>query len=220
MFPDMTVMSFDMVVFYVHRRKLSSLSSNAFAGLLVSLEAPLFLAERAAVLDIVFHILYGMLYTHHKPSLAEIDAALEALIKYGVNPASYAIPLRPLYDLLLFHAQYRPIDAYALAGKYGLQDAAVAISAHLLAYDLSNISDELSVTIGPVYLLRLINLHHDRSEALKSIVLRPPASHQPTLMCGEASQAELARAWAYAAAGLAWEKLPSEKTDSLPVRDV
>ena len=202
-----------MVTFHVHSQHLLSLSSNAFAGLLANCEIPLLLAERSAVLDIVFHILYGMIYTHHSPPLAEIDAALDALIKYGVNPASHASPIHPLCALLRFHAPCLPIEAYAVAGKYSLEDAAVAISAHLLAYDFSNLSDELSIKIGPIYLRRLIGLHHDRSEALKTIILRPLATHQFTLLCGEASQAQLAREWAYAVAGLAWEKLPSEKTD-------
>ena len=204
----MSLMSSDQVIFYVHRLHLSSISSNAFAGLLPTLATSFFVTERATVLDIVLHIVYGRPYTDRNPPLSEIEAALDALIKYGVNPYAHAIPHQPLYTLLKNHAPYHPIETYAVAGKYGLEAAAVAVSAHLLAYDPSNLSDELSVKIGPVYLRRLIALHHERSNALKNIVLKPPANHRPTLMCGEASQAQLTQAWAHAAAELAWDALP------------
>ncbi|TBU24971.1 hypothetical protein BD309DRAFT_871301 [Dichomitus squalens] len=215
MFPDMGVMSSDQVIFYVHRQHLSRVSTNGFAGLLSSLATSLFLEERASVLNIAFHIMYGMPCAHYSPPLVEIEAALDALVRYGVNPYFYASPLLPLYELLLLHAPYRPIEAYALAGKYSLEEPAVAISAHLLAYDLSTLSDDLAIKIGPVYLRRLMGLHRDRTNALKAIVLRPLENHTPTLMCGEASQAQLTQAWAYAAAELAWDTLPGLSTNTL-----
>ena len=88
----MSLMSSDQVIFYVHRLHLSSISSNAFAGLLPTLATSFFVTERATVLDIVLHIVYGRPYTDMNPPLSEIEAALDALIKYGVNPYAHAIP--------------------------------------------------------------------------------------------------------------------------------
>ena len=94
----------------------------------------------------------------------------------------------------------------------------MAISGHLLAYDLSRISDALSIKMGSLYLRRLLILHTSRADALKNIVLAPPSSHPPTLICAdrEVSQARLTRAWAFAAAQLAWAHLPSEFLPSPP----
>ncbi|KAM5543291.1 hypothetical protein V8D89_003165 [Ganoderma adspersum] len=217
MVSDMAIKSPDQKEYYVHRQHLSRVSANAFAGLLTHRGFSISVLEPAAVIDIVIHTIYGMSCTHHNPSLDTIEAAIDALVKYGVAPHLYASSSQPLYMLLLLHAPYHPIEAYAVAGKYGLEDAAVAISGHLLAYNVSRISDELAIKMGPVYLRRLMNLHVNRAEALKSIVLTPPQTHPPNLMCAdsETSQARLSRAWAFAAAQLAWAALPGMSTNAL-----
>ena len=205
----MAITSCDQDTFYVHRRHLSHISTNAFAGLLNSTRFSVTVEESTAVLNVVLHTIYAydVPDTFHKPSLDTIEAAIDALLKYGITPKPYAAHPRPLYRLLLSHAPLQPIDAYALAGKHGFEDAAVAISAHLLAYDLSRITDQLSLRMGPVYLRRLVGLHQDRGKALKDIVLRPPDNHPPTVVCGPTSQAALTRAWALATAELAWWNL-------------
>ncbi|KAI1791330.1 hypothetical protein LXA43DRAFT_436990 [Ganoderma leucocontextum] len=215
MFPDLAFTCSDQTVYYVHRHHLSRISTNAFAGLLTNAAFSISVLEPATVLNTVIHTIYGMSCTHHNPSLDTIEAVLVALVKYGLAPHFYAVPSRPIYPLLLLHAPHQPIDAYALAGKYSLEDAAVTISGHLLAFDLWRITDELSIKMGPVYLRRLVDLHRDRANALKSIALRPPSNHPPTLMCGEMSQARLINAWAFAAAQLAWATLPSMSTNAL-----
>ncbi|PIL33909.1 hypothetical protein GSI_03615 [Ganoderma sinense ZZ0214-1] len=218
MFSDMAIKSPDQTEFYVHRRHLSRVSTNGFAGLLTHRGFSISVPEPTVVLNIVVHTVYGMSSTHYNPSLDTIEAAIDALVKYGVAPRVYASSSsKPLHRLLLSHAPYRPIDAYALAGKYGFEDAAIAISAHLLAYDLSQISDALSIKMGPVYLRRLVMLHTGREDALKNIVLAPPETHPPTLMCADpqTAQAELTRAWAFAAAELAWAALPGMSTNAL-----
>ncbi|KAM5543293.1 hypothetical protein V8D89_003167 [Ganoderma adspersum] len=220
MFPDMLIKSPDQTGYYVHRLHLSRVSTNAFGGLLANPASSISVLEPAAVLNVVIHTIYGMSSTHRNPSLDTIEAAIDALLKYGVAPHLYAPSSQPLYLLLLLHAPYRPIEAYAVAGKYGFEDAAVAISGHLLAYDLSRISDELSLKMGPVYLRRLVDLHNTRAQALKNIVLRPPGPHAPTLtvtcQCECAGdQSRLANSWAYAAAQLVWATLPCMSTDAL-----
>ncbi|KAM5543300.1 hypothetical protein V8D89_003174 [Ganoderma adspersum] len=215
LFSDLAVSSSDQTVYYVHRQHISGVSSNAFAGLLPNAHFSISVLEPAEVLNIVIHTMYGKSCTHHNPSLANIEAGLDALVKYGVTLTRYASPSEPLYRLLLLHAPHHPIEAYALAGRHSLEDAAVAISAHLLAYDLSLITDELSIKMGALYLRRLVDLHGDRTKALKNIIMRPPVGHPPTLMCSQMSQARLTNAWAFAVAELAWSTLPGMSTNAL-----
>ncbi|KAJ8481781.1 hypothetical protein ONZ51_g5786 [Trametes cubensis] len=140
----------------------------------------------------------------------DTEAALDALIKYGLSIAQLAAPARPLYELVRSYAPYYPIEAYALATHYRLEDLAVTISAHLLAYDVTRLSDELTVKMGPVYFARLVNLQRSRITALRNIVLRPPVMHPATPTCNADNQRELSRAWAFANAEIVWNVLPSE----------
>ena len=209
-FPDLEIVSSEKTSHCVHRQQLSRVSLNSFAGLLIDSAFSISVVEPALVLDIVLYTIYGMPFTHHNLPLNTIEAAIDALVKYGVAVRLFATPTGPLYPLLLSHAPHHPIDAYAVAGKYGFEDAAVAISAHLLAYDLFLISDELSIKMGPVYLRRLIDLHSNRSTALKDIVLRPPEAHLATAACCGETQGRLTQAWVFAATQLVWDMLPSK----------
>ncbi|KAM5533990.1 hypothetical protein V8D89_012310 [Ganoderma adspersum] len=215
LFSDLAVSSSDQSVYYVHRQHLSGISTNAFAGLLPDAPFSISILEPAAVLNIVIHIMYDRSCTQYNPSLDNIEAALEVLIKYGVTPHLYASPSQPLYQLLLLHAPHHPINTYALAGQHSLENVTVAISAHLLAYDLSLITDGLSIKMGAVYLRRLVDLHCDRTKALKNIVMRPPGAHPPTLTCSQMSQARLTNAWAFALVDLVWSTLPGMSTNAL-----
>ena len=211
--PDLALVSSDQHVICVHRHRISCTSHNAFAGLLADSKASaVFLPEPSSVLEVIVAVLYDVPAVSCVPSLETTEAALAALTKYGIPPHLHAFPGKLLYQLLLLHAPYRPIEAYALAGRYRLECAAVAISGHLLAYDTSQLSDDLAVKMSTVYFRRLFDLHHDRLSALKSIVFRPPAEHEPTPQCGEqsGSRARLKEGWAFAVAQLAWDKMPSE----------
>ena len=166
--------------------------------------------EPAEVLNIVVHTIYGMSPLEFRPSFETISAALDALVRYGLPPKRYAGAGQPLYELIVFTAPLRPIDTYALAAKHDLEDAAAATSAHLLAFPLPTISDELATRIGRIYLKKLFFLHFGRIEALKHALLQPPASHPETPDCSLAQQRCLTRAWALAAAHIVWDAGPSE----------
>ncbi|KAI0373459.1 hypothetical protein BV20DRAFT_1033801 [Pilatotrama ljubarskyi] len=208
-FPDIALISSDSTVFHAHTRRLLSASTNAFAGYLAQPVGSIALPESAAVLNVVLHLIYGMFCLHFQPSFESTEAALDALNKYGV-PVSQLASSQPLYQLILSYAPYYPIEAYALAAHYQLEDAAVAVSGHLLAYDMSKLTDELTVKMGPLYLARLIGLHQSRARALRDIALRPPASHPPTSTCSDEEQAKLQRGWAFANADIVWQVLPSK----------
>ncbi|KAJ8489320.1 hypothetical protein ONZ51_g2985 [Trametes cubensis] len=213
--PNLEITSADDVHFHVHRRRLLLASDNAFGGLLRDPVFSLTVPEPAAVLNIVLNVTYGMFCVSHLPSLESIEAALDAVIKYGLPIAQLAKPSYPLYELVRSYAPYYPIEAYAIAAHYQLEELAVAISAHLLAFDLSRISDELTVKMGPLYFSRLANLHRGRMTALRNIVLQPPAMHPITPVCNEETQRELSRAWAFASAEIVWNALPNISTYAL-----
>ena len=206
--PDLVVEASDGTRFHVHTDTLTQSSNNSFDGLLPSTHGSLTLSESPEVLDIALHILYEKAFSAPLPRLNILEDALEALVKYGAHLPILAAPPLPLYALLLQHAPSSQIETYALAAHYDLEDAAVAISAHLLAYDITELSDELSLKMGPIYMMRLVELQQLRLSALKAIVLTPPVSHLATATCG--SGPELSQAWALAAIPLIWEARPSE----------
>ncbi|KAI0330920.1 hypothetical protein GY45DRAFT_1336527 [Cubamyces sp. BRFM 1775] len=215
--PNLEITSADAVHFHVHRDRLFLASTNAFGGLLRDPVFSFAVPEPATVLNIVLNVIYGMSCLPNPPSLESTEAALDALIKYGLPVAQLAKPSYPLYELIRSYAPYYPIEAYAVAGHYKLEELAVAISAHLLAFDLSRISDELTVKMGPIYFSRLANLHRARMTALRNIVLQPPAMHPITPTCNEEVQRELSRAWAFANAEIVWNALPSKSPRPLPL---
>ncbi|KAI0633796.1 hypothetical protein C8Q77DRAFT_812454 [Trametes polyzona] len=217
--PDLTLTSSDYFDFHVHTHVLLTASDNAFGGRLEQATTPrrIVLPEPAVVLSIVVYTTYGMSCIHHQPPFEAAAAALDSLIKYGISISQHATPLptAPLAQLLLYYAPYRPIDAYALAAHHQLEALAVQISSHLLAYDVSRISDDLAVKMGPLYLGRLYNLQRARLAALRNIVLRPPARHPVTPICDEEAQQQLNRVWAFASAEIVWNALPSTSTQAL-----
>lgn len=164
--------------------------------------------EPADIINLVLLLIYGFPSSELTPSLDTVEATLDALIKYGMSIQTLAAPYLPLYQAVFSHAPFRPIEAYALAAHYKLEELAVAVSSHLLSYDTSQLSDELSLKMGPVYLKRLLDLHRTRLASLKTIVLTPPARHAPIRTCDDAAQKELTTLWAYAAAELVWEASP------------
>ncbi|KAI9060622.1 hypothetical protein FKP32DRAFT_1040011 [Trametes sanguinea] len=222
--PDLILVSSDGVHFYVHRLRLITASTNFLGGLLPAdysedvkpSALPLVhVQQNAEVLNVVLHTMYGISCLHYYPALEVVDAALDALELYGAPVQALAAPNQPLYHLLLTYAPFRPIDAYAVAAHHSLEDAAVAISSHLLAYDLGRLPDEAAQKMGPIYLKRLFVLHQSRIVALRNILFRPPAPHPPTPGCTPEIQQKLTRAWALAAAQLVWDVLPSVSTMAL-----
>ncbi|KAH9847397.1 hypothetical protein C2E23DRAFT_848943 [Lenzites betulinus] len=225
--PDLTLVSRDGVHFYAHKLRLLSISDNNMGGLLSpqlhlgghaapSTLPPVHMPHSADVLNVVLHVIYGLSCLHYFPSFETVDSALSALVQYGVSLGPLATPNQPLYQLLLSFAPFRPLEAYACAGQYALEDAAVAISSHLLAYNLAQLPDDFAEKMGPLYLKRLFLLHQTRLDALRNILFTPPVPHPlPAPGCSPETQQELTGTWAHAAAQLAWDVLPSISTSAL-----
>lgn len=164
--------------------------------------------EDSHVLNIVLHLLYMIPCSQFCPSVDVISKAIGALKRYGVSIKSFATPDTCLYNLILSRAPLHPIELYAIAAEYDLHDLAVAISPHLMSFNLATLTDEVVTQIGAMYLKRLFFLHLGRNEALKRLLFTPPALHGPTPQCDFIEQKKLTRAWALAAAYLAWDARP------------
>lgn len=209
--------SSDSVLFYVHTSILRSSSKTAFQSLLFSPVSTkryqdstgvLHIPETAAVLNVILHMLYGISCTQHAPSIDVLITAINQLPVYEVDPKTHITPSSPLYTLLLSHAPICPIDVYELGSHFDLYDLAKAASSHLLSYPLANITDEMAQRIGATYLKRLFELHSDRNDALKRILLVPPHPHPPTRACDFVAQKNLTRAWALVTAYMVWDARP------------
>ncbi|KIJ57148.1 hypothetical protein M422DRAFT_57577 [Sphaerobolus stellatus SS14] len=223
---DLILLSSDSVFFYVHTSVLLSSSQNNFNNLLPLPpsgtssssasssdlvepdQALLPLTEPSDTLNVLLHTVYNISCAHYAPTLSTLSAALKALVLYSIPLNTYVAPQTPLFTTLLSQAPAAPLEVYALAAQYGLEDVAVSASPHLLSYQLSSLPDELAVQMGPTYLKRLFFLHLGRSEALKRLLLPPPHPHAPTQECDFTEQKKLTRAWALASAYLAWDARP------------
>ena len=164
--------------------------------------------EDSHVLNIVLHILYAIPCSHFCPPADVISKAVSALERYGVSVRSLTAPCTSLYNLILSRAPLYPIELYAISAEHDLYDLAVAISPHLMSFKLATLKDDIVTQIGPIYLKRLFFLHLGRNEALKNLLFIPPTLHGPTAQCDFTEQKKLTRAWALAAAYLAWNVRP------------
>lgn len=224
--PDLTVHSSDSVCFCVHTMVLLGLSKNSFNSLLPPYPASptsdggsqstINVPEDSHVLNVVLHALYMIPCVQFCPSPDVTSRALHALKRYGISLKPLAVHGTCLYDLILSRAPLHPIEFYAITAEHGLEDLAVAISSHLMSFNLANLTDEVAIQIGPTYLKRLFFLHLGRNDALKRLVFTPPMLHGPTPLCDFTEQKKLTRAWALAAAYLAWDARPGPSRQTTP----
>lgn len=221
--PDLIFLSSDGVFFYVHGHQVLGASENGFNSLLPpkpskgreDIGPMISLPDHSCVLNVLLHTIYHLHCTHYSPSIDTLIAAVDTMHKYGIPVSKYIALGSPLYQLILALAPIAPLELYSLAAAYDLYDLAVPISSHLLAFPLSNISDEMAERMGPIYLKKMFFLHLGRIDALKRLLLPPPHPHAPTPDCDFTEQKKLTRAWALASAYLAWDARPDLSTSSM-----
>ncbi|TFK35182.1 hypothetical protein BDQ12DRAFT_700109 [Crucibulum laeve] len=221
---DLVLSSSDSVLFYVQSSIIIAACDTAFRSIAnmplsnkklrnVILNIP----DSSEVLNIILHMLYGTSCAQHSPAFDALITAVDRMPFYEISPKALIVPNTPLYTYLLSHAPLYPIQLYTLAGHHKLEALAIHTSSHLLAYPLANITDDTAQRIGAIYLKRLMNLHVNRLNALKEILLLPPHPHPPTKECGFGEQKKLTRAWALVSAYLAWESRPDLSTHSMQI---
>jgi hypothetical protein len=106
-----------------------------------------------------------------------------------------------------------PLQIYALAAAHSLEPLAIRVSTAVLSVPLTDIDPASASAMGAVYLLRLARLHQSRKDALKGLMLVAPKEHEDTPGCGRDERRSVMRAWALAAAYLAWEVVPNADQD-------
>lgn len=217
---DIVFRSSDGVLFYANAHDLLRASGSAFEQFLgsalseerfqVDTGAVIDVPESSGVLDIIVHTLYKLSCARHLPTIDDIERAVYHMPVYGVDPKAHIVPTNPLFDLLLSHAPLYPVRVYTLAGHFRAHELAVKTSSYLLSYNLADLSDEISIRMGPIYLNKLMALHLNAMESLKRIILQPPNAHARTKICDSNEQKKTARAWALAASYLAWDSNPGK----------
>lgn len=213
----------DSVLFYVNSDDLASVSSTAFRAQISKprarsdLDGVIDIPDNSDVLSIILCVLYDVPCRGHSPSFNDLEKAIDRMTAYGVIPKAHILPSTHIQALLLSHALEEPLMLYALAAHYVLDDLAMSTSAHLLSLSLYNITSDISTRMGPKYLKRLMNLHMQRTELFKRLLIQPPDTHQPTRTCGYTEQKKVSGSWMVVAASLVWSAGPDFPTDAIQV---
>ncbi|QRW18454.1 WD-40 repeat-containing protein [Rhizoctonia solani] len=211
---DLVLVAKDNVYFYAHKSILLLDSSNRFGSLI-----PLGTNETQSqgidhtseVLNVVLHAIYKFSVEGYRPSPATLRKSTHALSSLGYNLSYVYAPHSELFMLFLQAGVAEPLEMYALAAQYALEDLAVAVSTFTLSVSPSEITDELSVQMGPIYLRRLFFLHLGRADALKRLLYPPPIPHtsSPEPNCGPETHNAVSRIWALACATVVVENNPN-----------
>ncbi|CEL55925.1 hypothetical protein RSOLAG1IB_01938 [Rhizoctonia solani AG-1 IB] len=227
---DLVLVAKDNVYFYAHRSILLLDSSNHFGSLIPGETDPgpsggpgtvssglttshTFITTNYAsdVLNVVLHAVYKFSVEGYRPSPSTLRETTHALSALGYNLNYIYAPHSELFMLFLQAGVAEPLDMYALAAQYVLEDLAVAVSTFTLSVSPSEITDELSVQMGPIYLRRLFFLHLGRADALKRLLYPPPIPHptSPDPNCGPETHNAVSRIWALACANVVVENNPN-----------
>ncbi|KAF8315140.1 hypothetical protein DL93DRAFT_2057543 [Clavulina sp. PMI_390] len=208
----------ESIHFYVHSRLLLKRSSNAFAFLITppddisrmsADESISGQGGKAEVLNLLLHAVYNLNPARYVPSLEALSCLPGTLLNYGFSLDEHLSPDSELTRLYLNYTRSQPVDVYAVAAAYGLEYIAQKASRPSLTTPLTSVTDKQVIMMGSVYLRRLVQLHHNRLEALKKILLTLPTWHgrNNPVACDD-TEANAYQVWALAMAYLAWEARP------------
>ncbi|KAL0566929.1 hypothetical protein V5O48_015067 [Marasmius crinis-equi] len=215
---DLVLLTSDSVVFFVDETTLLQASSNSFKSLLPitakdQLQRFLFMEDIPSVeLEYILQAIYNI-RGNSVPAFVDIQTLIRAvdhLPSYGILPGTAISPTSHLYQYLLSCAPLHPLEIYALAAQYGMETLAVVVSSHTLVVELSQISEDLSNRMGPVYMLRLFQLHTARTSTLKSLLAAQLELHYVTSTCNFDKQKRLQEGWNFAVASLSFTLRPGQ----------
>ncbi|KIK62710.1 hypothetical protein GYMLUDRAFT_197821 [Collybiopsis luxurians FD-317 M1] len=219
--PDLVFSTSDSVLFYVHSHLVLAMSENRFHSLIPipSIDQPynsvIHVPEGSQTFNIILHLVYNIPSKHYSPSMETLSSSVDRLSFYGVQAKKHIVAKTPLYSLLLSYAPLFPIEVYTLAAKHDLLDLAIAVSSHLLSFNVFSLTTEIGEQMGAIYLRKLFFLLIGRNEALKRLLSQPLLPHVPTDNCSFHDQRSLSRAWSLASAYIAWDARPDMSTGFL-----
>lgn len=205
---DTILLSEDGLQFYVHQSRLLNASKSYFNGLLLpylghellpeTTPPCLQLSENSAIVDVLLHIIYDIPLQQHGSTLGALLETVKALEKYGLPFDIYLVPGSSLFEDIVLKTSYKPLDVYAVAAEHDLFEMACRASEHLLNLPLVFISEAMVQRLGITYMHMLYNLHLGRMYVLQRLVMGPPESHEPVLLCGVSNYETLKAAWSVA----------------------
>lgn len=88
-----------------------------------------------------------------------------------------------------------PLEVYTIAAENDLFELACEASKHLLSFEVSSVTDDIALRLGPMYLCMLFNLVTERTYVLQHLIIQPPAQHGPTALCGSNEYHDLQLEW-------------------------
>ncbi|KAG8820069.1 hypothetical protein FRC19_009176 [Serendipita sp. 401] len=222
----LTVITIDNVTISVQKELLLDNSNNHFDGKLVdprtrgtilgtvhlsvkhpqTLQFPHLVSEPSQVFNLLLDVLLDQDPVRYQPAPPIISDLLACLTKYGISLDGRFSQQKPFYNFVLSSAISFPLDTFALVCKYDLEELAIESSRYVLPTPLDQLTDEHCVTMGPLYLRRLILLYQNHNEGLKGLLKAPPNGHEPNGFCDTDSQKNnLEKLWKDAVSELWWE---------------
>ncbi|KAI0093014.1 hypothetical protein BDY19DRAFT_402627 [Irpex rosettiformis] len=200
--PNTIILSIDNTVFAVHHHRLLACSINNFGGYLQSNNLPsrenfisFLVSEPSDVLNVLLHTIYNIPCDVYSPSLSSISSSLSTFDKYGLVPFERFLSKgTPLFTTILNRAVVDPIETYALAASYALEDLAVAASAYTLHVKLHTLCPDIVDKMGTRYMQRLYNLHGSRMDKLRELLDRKLYPHVATPTCSVEKRQVVSRA--------------------------
>jgi hypothetical protein len=213
---DLTLSSFDAILFYVHRQIIEDASPKSlrcFTGLAMDQlreEDTYNVPESSIILNILLHAIYETSCADNRHTIEQFVEAVDKMPVYGLTPRSVICFKNPLYHLLLSHGALRPVTVYALAAHHNLEDLAKNVSSYLLSHSLNEIDDEMADRIGAIYLKRFFLLFESRPREIAEICIEPPSRHPPNDSCGYQGQKRVTREWSLCLVGIIRDLRPGE----------
>ncbi|KAG8847667.1 hypothetical protein FRB91_011532 [Serendipita sp. 411] len=204
----LTVVTIDNVAISVQKGLLLDNSNNHFDGKLADprTRGTISVSESSQVFNLLLDVLLDQDPVGYQPAPPIISDLLACLTKYGISLDGRLSQQKPFYNFVLSSAISFPLDTFALVCKYDLEELAVESSRYLLLTPLDQLTEEHCVTMGPLYLRRLILLYQNHNEGLKGLLKAPPNGHEPNGLCDTDSQKNnLEILWKDAVSELWWE---------------
>ncbi|CAL1714060.1 unnamed protein product [Somion occarium] len=194
--PDLVITSANQVAFHVHRHRLLAASTNHFDTLLsLPSKTAIEFSESSPLISIMLNTIYDKPLDSLHPNATILISSIDTLKKYGIPLNQYVHSNTPLFTALVAAAPSCAIDLYILAAENDLHELAAAISVYLYSFDLSTVTDEMAIRMGPIYLKKLFLLQITRIATLEQLIAAPLALHSPTSTCDMDAQHLLARRW-------------------------
>jgi len=223
--PDLVVTSADSIIFYVHRDRILAASTNGVNGRLslllqvtagpsigdAHIQPILNLPYSSGVVNLLLLAVYRKpedgFSSAEIPSFKDLSSTIRALVECGIPLRIFVSESSMLYSMISAYCQHSALDVYTLAACHApdLHHLAVYASHFLLSLEFSQITDEMAVAMGVIYLRRLYALLSDRSREFKRLLVAPPQLHITVQQCNNNALLEV---WRVATAYLVWSASP------------